>query len=394
MKKSIKDFELYGKKVLIRVDFNVPMQDGVITDDHRIISSIPTIEYATAKGAKVILLSHLGRVKVTEDKKKYSLASVAKRLSEILKKSIEFVPYTSGSIVEEKVSSMQNGDVLLLENTRFEDIDENKESSNDLDLGAYWASLGDIFINDAFGTSHRAHASNVGIASHLPSGLGFLVEKELDILESAIQTPKRPFVVILGGSKVSDKIGVIQNLVHIADYILIGGGMAYTFLYASDISIGSSLLDRKHIDFCKEILEKHEDKIILPIDTVCAEEIMDNVGTRTCFINEIKENEIGVDIGYSTVKLFRQYLEQAKTVLWNGPVGIFEKESFATGTKSICEILKQLDAVKIVGGGDTGAAVTMFGYEKDVTYISTGGGASLELLEGKSLPGIEVINEK
>lgn len=394
MKKSIKDFELYGKKVLIRVDFNVPMQDGVITDDHRIISSIPTIEYATAKGAKVILLSHLGRVKVTEDKKKYSLASVAKRLSEILKKSIEFVPYTSGSIVEEKVSSMQNGDVLLLENTRFEDIDENKESSNDLDLGAYWASLGDIFINDAFGTSHRAHASNVGIASHLPSGLGFLVEKELDILESAIQTPKRPFVVILGGSKVSDKIGVIQNLVHIADYILIGGGMAYTFLYASDISIGSSLLDREHIDFCKEILEKHGDKIILPIDTVCAEEIMDNVGTRTCFINEIKENEIGVDIGYSTVKLFRQYLEQAKTVLWNGPVGIFEKESFATGTKSICEILKQLDAVKIVGGGDTGAAVTMFGYEKDVTYISTGGGASLELLEGKSLPGIEVINEK
>ncbi len=394
MKKSIKDFELYGKKVLIRVDFNVPMQDGVITDDHRIISSIPTIEYATAKGAKVILLSHLGRVKVTEDKKRYSLAPVAKRLSEILKKSIEFVPYTSGSIVEEKVSSMQNGDVLLLENTRFEDIDENKESSNDLDLGAYWASLGDIFINDAFGTSHRAHASNVGIASHLPSGLGFLVEKELDILESAIQTPKRPFVVILGGSKVSDKIGVIQNLVHIADYILIGGGMAYTFLYASDISIGSSLLDREHIDFCKEILEKHGDKIILPIDTVCAEEIMDNVGTRTCFINEIKENEIGVDIGYSTVKLFRQYLEQAKTVLWNGPVGIFEKESFATGTKSICEILKQLDAVKIVGGGDTGAAVTMFGHEKDVTYISTGGGASLELLEGKSLPGIEVINEK
>ena len=242
---------------------------------------------------------------------------------------------------------MKNGDVLLLENTRFEDVDGKRESSNDEELGAYWASLGDIFINDAFGTSHRAHASNVGIASHLPSGIGFLVEKELNVLESAINHPNRPLVVILGGSKVSDKIDVIRNLVNVADYILIGGGMAYTFLYASGISIGNSLFDRDHVDFCHEMLTSYSDKIILPIDTVCAKEITDSADTRTCFINEIRENEIGVDIGYNTVKLFHQYLESAGTVIWNGPVGIFEKQPFANGTKGICEILKQVEAIKI-----------------------------------------------
>lgn len=394
MKKSIRDFDLRSKKVIIRVDFNVPMQDGIITDDHRIISSIPTIEYALNEGAKVILLSHLGRVKTVDDKKLYSLEPVAKKLSELLNQDVTFVSATRGNLVEDKIQVMQDGDVILLENTRFEDIDGKKESSNDPELGSYWASLGDIFINDAFGTAHRAHASNVGIASNIPSGVGFLIEKELDVLGSALENPKRPFVVVLGGSKVSDKIGVIENLVEVADYILIGGGMAYTFLYASDISIGSSLLDKEHVSFCKEILAKYSDKIVLPIDTVCAEEITDNATTRTCFINEIRENEIGVDIGYNTVKLFSQYLNEAGTIIWNGPVGIFEKEPFSNGTKGICDILKKVDSIKIIGGGDTGAAVTMFGYESDVTHISTGGGASLELLEGKTLPGIGIINEK
>lgn len=394
MKKSIRDFSLFGKKVIIRVDFNVPIQDGVIMDDHRIVASIPTIEYAIKEGAKVILLSHLGRVKTEEDKKVYSLAPVASHLSKLLDKDVFFVPETRGTMVEEKICEMQNGDVILLENTRFEDIQDKKESSNDEGLGIYWASLGDIFINDAFGTSHRAHASNVGIASHIPSGVGFLVEKELNILESAIKNPKRPLVVVLGGSKVSDKIDVIRNLVSIADYILIGGGMAYTFLAASDISIGNSLLDKEHVDFCREMLTAYSDKIILPIDTVCAKEIIDDAVTRTCFINEIKDDEIGVDIGYNTVKLFSQYLRDAGTIIWNGPVGIFEKEVFANGTKGICEILKQVNGIKIIGGGDTGAAVTMFGYENNVTHISTGGGASLELLEGKTLPGIGIINEK
>lgn len=394
MKKSIRDFDLRSKKVIIRVDFNVPMQDGIITDDHRIISSIPTIEYALNEGAKVILLSHLGRVKTENDKKIYSLEPVAKKLSELLNQEVVFVSTTRGSTVEDKVKEMQDGDVILLENTRFEDIDGKKESSNVPELGSYWASLGDVFINDAFGTAHRAHASNVGIASNIPSGVGFLIEKELDVLGSALENPKRPLVVILGGSKVSDKIGVIENLVKVADYILIGGGMAYTFLYASDISIGSSLLDKEHVSFCKDILAKHSDKIVLPIDTVCAEEITDNATTRTCFINEIRENEIGVDIGYNTVKLFSQYLNEASTIIWNGPVGIFEKEPFSNGTKGICEILKNSDSIKIIGGGDTGAAVTTFGYENDVTHISTGGGASLELLEGKTLPGIGIIDEK
>lgn len=394
MKKSIRDFNLFGKRVIVRVDFNVPMQDGIIIDDNRIVSSIPTIEYAYKEGAKVILLSHLGRVKTEEDKKVYSLAPVAIRLNELLGKKVSFVAETRGDLVENMIGNMQNGDIILLENTRFEDIQDKKESSNNEELGAYWASLGDIFINDAFGTSHRAHASNVGIASHIPSGIGFLVEKELHILESAIKNPKRPLVVILGGSKVSDKIGVIENLVNIADYILIGGGMAYTFLSVSGISIGNSLFDKDHIEFCKKMLNLYSDKIVLPIDTVCANEITDGATTRTCFINEMKEEEIGVDIGYNTVKLFGQYLNDAGTIIWNGPVGIFEKEPFSNGTKGICEILKQVDAVKIIGGGDTGAAVTMFGYEKDVTHISTGGGASLELLEGKTLPGIEIINEK
>ena len=391
MKKTIKDYDLSGKKVIIRVDFNVPIKDGEITDDNRIKASLETINYAINNNAKVILMSHLGRIKTEEDKIKNTLEPVALRLSELLDKEIIFVDETRGKILEDAISELKPGEILLMENTRFEDLNNKAESSNSEELGKYWASLGDIYINDAFGTSHRSHASNVGIASNLPNGIGFLIEKEI---EQTIKNPQRPFTVILGGSKVKDKIGVIENLVNIADYILIGGAMAYTFLKASGIEIGSSLLDEESIDFCKNILKKYSDKIILPIDSVNALEISDEVPPRECFINEIKENEIGLDIGYNTVKLFKQYLQKSKTIIWNGPLGYFEIEAFSNGTKKICEVLKDIDAKKIVGGGDTGAAIIEFGYKDSVSFISTGGGASLEMLEGKKLPGIEIIEDK
>lgn len=394
MKKTIRDYELKNKKVIIRVDFNVPMKDGIITDDNRIKASLETIKYAIDNEAKVILMSHLGRIKSEDDKLKNTLEPVALRLSELLDKEIYFVDETRGEILEQTINSLKPGEVLLMENTRFEDLDGKKESSNDSYLGKYWGSLGDIYINDAFGTSHRSHASNVGIASNLPSGIGFLIEKELNELEETIKNPDRPFTIILGGSKVSDKIGVIENLVTKADYILIGGGMAYTFLKASGIDIGKSLLDEDSISFCKDVLSKYEDKIILPIDSVNAKEISDGAVPRECFINEIKEDEIGLDIGYNTLKLFKQYLSISKTIIWNGPVGCFEIDKFCNGTKGICEILKNIDAKKIAGGGDTGSAIINLGYENIMTHISTGGGASLELLEGKKLPGIEIINDK
>ncbi len=394
MKKTIKDYDLSGKKVIIRVDFNVPIKDGEITDDNRIKASLETINYAINNNAKVILMSHLGRIKTEEDKMKNTLEPVALRLSELLDKEIIFVDETRGKILEDAISELKPGEILLMENTRFEDLNNKAESSNSEELGKYWASLGDIYINDAFGTSHRSHASNVGIASNLPNGIGFLIEKEIKEIEQTIKNPQRPFTVILGGSKVKDKIGVIENLVNIADYILIGGAMAYTFLKASGIEIGSSLLDEESIDFCKNILKKYSDKIILPIDSVNALEISDEVSPRECFINEIKENEIGLDIGYNTVKLFKQYLQKSKTIIWNGPLGYFEIEAFSNGTKKICEVLKDIDAKKIVGGGDTGAAIIEFGYKDSVSFISTGGGASLEMLEGKKLPGIEIIEDK
>ena len=394
MKKTIRDYDLSGKKVIIRVDFNVPIKDGEITDDNRIKASLETINYAINNNAKVILMSHLGRIKTEEDKIKNTLEPVALRLSELLDKEIIFVDETRGKILEDAISELKHGEILLMENTRFEDLNNKAESSNSEELGKYWASLGDIYINDAFGTSHRSHASNVGIASNLPNGIGFLIEKEIKEIEQTIKNPQRPFTVILGGSKVKDKIGVIENLVNIADYILIGGAMAYTFLKASGIEIGSSLLDEESIDFCKNILKKYSDKIILPIDSVNALEISDEVTPRECFINEIKENEIGLDIGYNTVKLFKQYLQKSKTIIWNGPLGYFEIEAFSNGTKKICEVLKDIDAKKIVGGGDTGAAIIEFGYKDSVSFISTGGGASLEMLEGKKLPGIEIIEDK
>lgn len=388
MKKTIKDFDLNNKKVIIRVDFNVPIKDGIIKDDNRIVESLETINYALSHNAKVILLSHLGRIKEESDKSKNNLEVVAKRLSELLHKDVIFAPTTRN--LESYVDSLKNGEVLLVQNTRYEDLDGKKESGNAQSLGAYWASLGDIFINDAFGTSHRAHASNVGIASHLPSGIGFLVEKELKAFWPVLNDPARPFTVILGGAKVSDKIGVIKELVEKADYLLIGGGMAYTFLKALGKDIGSSLLDNESLAFASEMLHKYFNKIILPVDHVCASSISDDVPVEVS--DEIKG--IGLDIGPKTIELFKSYLLKSKTIVWNGPVGYSELEHFSKGTKALCEIIASTSAYTVVGGGDTAAAVIKMGYKNKFSHISTGGGASLELLEGKKLPGIEIIDDK
>ena len=392
MKKSIKDINLENKKVIIRVDFNVPMKDGIITDDNRIQMSLKTINYAIEKNAKVILMSHLGRVKEESDKEKKSLKVVAERLSELLNKNVMFVSNTRGTELEDKINNLECGDVLLMENTRFEDLNGKLESGNDEELGKYWSSLGDIFINDAFGTCHRAHASNVGISSNLESGIGFLVEEEINKLSLAIDNPKRPYAVILGGSKVSDKIGVIKNLVDKCDYILIGGGMAYTFLNSKGYNIGKSLLDVESIDFCREMLEKYNDKIFLPIDSVVSKEVNEDTTIKTN--EEFDNDDIGLDIGIETIKKYSEILEKCNTVVWNGPVGMFEEEKYSNGTKSLLDKLSRLDNFVIIGGGDTASAAINFGYKNSFTHISTGGGASLELLEGKSLPGIEIIEDK
>ena len=394
MKKSIRDFDLKDKKVIIRVDFNVPIKDGIITDDNRIKESLATINYACDNGARVILLSHLGRIKTEADKEKNSLKVVSKRLSELVNYKVSFCPVTRGKELEDMVSSLENGDILLVENTRYEDLDGKKESGNDEELGKYWASLGDIFINDAFGTSHRAHASNVGISTYLDSGIGFLIEKELDNLESVINNPKRPFTVILGGAKVADKIGVIENLVKKADYILIGGGMAYTFLYSKGLEIGKSLLDSESVDFCKSMLKDYSDKIILPIDSVNGLSIEHGTSVNTTSVDSINKNYIGLDIGESTIELFTKYIMESNTIVWNGPVGYSEIEEFSNGTKKLLEVLKNSKKDVIIGGGDTASAAINFGYKDAFKHISTGGGASLELLEGKVLPGIECIKDK
>ena len=392
--KTIRDFDLNDKKVIIRVDFNVPIKDSIIMDDNRIKASLETIEYACNNNAKVILLSHLGRVKTKEDIKDNSLLPVSIRLRELTKRKVVFIDKTRGKEVEDAIKNLKNGEILLLENTRFEDIDGKKESGNDESLGKYWASLGDIFINDAFGTSHRAHASNVGIASNLESGIGFLVEKELKIMGKALSNPERPFTVILGGAKVSDKIKIIENLVKIADHILIGGGMSYTFLKAKGIEIGSSLLDENSIDFCKTMLDKYSDKIILPIDSITTKDISNSTNSKEKFITDLEPFDIGVDIGSKTIKLFKEFLEESKTIIWNGPVGIFEVNGFDIGTKKLLEILKQNNGITIIGGGDTASSAINFGYKDSFTHISTGGGASLELMAGNKLPGVSIIEKE
>ncbi len=388
--KTIKDLNIDNKKVIIRCDFNVPMNEGKITDDTRIVAALETINYCLEKNAKVILLSHLGRVKEEADLAKNDLAPVAERLSKLLKRDVLFSEKTRGPELEATIESMQGKDVILIQNTRYEDLDGKKESSNDEELGAYWASLGDVFINDAFGTIHRAHASNCGIAAHLPSAPGFLIEKELNALRE-LDNPEHPFVVILGGAKVADKIGVIENLVKKADKILIGGGMAFTFLKAQGKEIGKSLLDEENIDFCEKILNEYPTKIILPIDTAVTTEYSNDEEYKIKNIEDIAANEMGLDIGPKTTELFKGILKDAKIVVWNGPLGVYEFEKYKKNTDELLKYVVENNIKTILGGGDVVAAASEAGYKDKVYHASTGGGATLEYLEGKTLPGIESL---
>ena len=388
--KTIKDMNLENKKVLIRCDFNVPMKEGKISDDTRITAALPTIKYCLDQNAKVILFSHLGRVKEESDLAKNNLAPVAKRLEELLGQKVTFVEKTRGEELENAINNMNNKDIILVQNTRYEDLDGKKESKNDSELGAYWASLGDVFVNDAFGTIHRAHASNVGIASHLDSCIGFLIEKELNALKE-LDNPTHPFVVVLGGAKVADKIGVIENLVTKADKILIGGGMAFTFLKAEGYEIGKSLLDEENLEFCKNILKDYKDKIILPVDVAVTTEYSENEPYKTKDITEMNENEQGLDIGPKTVELFESYLKEASIAVWNGPLGVYEFEKYKKGTDDLLKYVVENNIKIILGGGDIVAAASLAGYKDKVYHASTGGGATLEYLEGKTLPGLEAI---
>ena len=395
VKQTIKDIQVQDKTVLVRVDFNVPMKDGKITDDNRIVQALDTIKYLTDQNAKVVLFSHLGKIKSEEDKAKNSLEPVAAHLGELLGQDVVFSPETSGPELEEKVKNLNPGEVLLVQNTRYEDLEGKKESGNDPELGKYWASLGDVFVNDAFGTAHRAHASNVGIASHLDSAVGYLIEKELKYLGDAVDEPERPFVAILGGAKVSDKIKVIENLLPKADKVIIGGGMAFTFLKAQGLEIGQSLLEEDRIELAKELLDQAGDKIVLPVDITVADDFSNDANTKVVSADQIPADWQGLDCGPETIEKFKEILSDAKTVVWNGPMGVFEMEKFAKGTNGVAEILANLaDANTIVGGGDSAAAVAQLGYEDKFTHISTGGGASLNYLEGTELPGIAAIKDK
>lgn len=395
--KTVKDFELAGKRVLIRCDFNVPMKDGKIIDDTRMIAALPTIVYCLKKNAKVILLSHLGKVKTESDKKEKSLAPVARRLEELLKKdgfnSLLFVGECTKEEVTKKVNALKEGEVILLENTRFQDIDGKKESGNDLELAAFFASLGDIFINDAFGTMHRAHASNVGITQFLPSGIGFLVEKELTALSSVFD-PVQPFILILGGAKVEDKIGVIAKFAPKVSKILIGGGMAFPFLEVEGYETGASLKEPSSTSFCKEMLTKYADKIILPLDFATAKELKETEPVIKD-ITELELDDMGLDIGPHTIELFKHYLKDAKTVLWNGPLGVYEFPSYQRGTTEILSFLaKNHKEIKtVVGGGDTVACAKENHLENTLYHLSTGGGAALTYLENETLVGLEAVEK-
>lgn len=394
MKKSIRDFDLNNKRVIIRCDLNVPIKDGVILDDNRIKESLKTINYAILKNAKVIILSHLGRVKTKEDMKDKSLKVVAERLSKLLGKNVTFVNETRGTVLENEVAKMKPGEVILVENTRFEDYPDKKESSNDLELGKYWASLGDIFINDAFGTCHRAHASNVGIASNLESGIGFLVEKEIKSLSNICKSPKRPYTVIMGGAKMNDKIKVMDRLIDKADYMLLGGGIANTFLKALGFDLKLSIYDEESVKYCQKLLKKYSDKIILPVDGYSTPKYQDGLEVKYSNIDDIPDNMMVLDIGPKTIDLFKEYINKSRTVFWNGPVGVSEFSNFEYGTKSLCEVLKDSNAKVVIGGGDSASAAIRFGFKDSFSHISTGGGASLEFVEGKTLPGIEIIDER
>ena len=394
MKKVITDFDLEGKKVIIRCDFNVPIENGIILDDNRIKESLATIKYALDNNAKIILLSHLGRIKSEEDKKTNTLKPVADRLSLLLGKEVIFINETRGLVLENAINNMNLGDIILVQNTRYEDYPDNKESSNDMELGKYWASLGDIFINDAFGTAHRAHASNVGISSNIPSGIGFLVSKELDMLGNLLDNPKSPYVAIMGGAKMKDKIKVMDKLIEKADYILLGGGIANTFLVAEKIDVKASVYDEESVEHAKMLMSRYKNKIILPLDGYGSKEYKDGLEVYYSDVNNIKDGVMMLDLGPKTLELYKKYLVNCNTVFWNGPIGVNYFKNFEYGTKTLCEILKNINAKVVVGGGDSAAAVISLGYKDDFDHISTGGGASLEFIEGKELPGIKFIDNK
>lgn len=397
-KLTVKDVDLKGKKVLVRVDFNVPLKDGVITNDNRITAALPTIKYILEQGGRAILFSHLGRVKEEADKEGKSLAPVAADLAAKLGQDVAFIAgATRGAELEAAINALEDGQVLLVENTRFEDVDGKKESKNDEELGKYWASLGDgIFVNDAFGTAHRAHASNVGISANVEKAVaGFLLENEIAYIQEAVETPERPFVAILGGSKVSDKIGVIENLLEKADKVLIGGGMTYTFYKAQGIEIGNSLVEEDKLDVAKELLEKSNGKLILPVDSKEANAFAGYTEVRDTEGEAVSEGFLGLDIGPKSIAKFDEALTGAKTVVWNGPMGVFENPDFQAGTIGVMDaIVKQPDVKSIIGGGDSAAAAINLGRADKFSWISTGGGASMELLEGKVLPGLAALTEK
>jgi phosphoglycerate kinase len=392
-KKTVKDVDVTGKRVFVRVDFNVPIdEEGNITDDTRIRAAMPTIEYLTNSNAKVILASHLGRPK-GEINLKFSLRPVAEKLSRLSNRKILFSSDCIGPEAAEKVNKMNDGDILLLENLRF----HKEEEENDAHFAKKLASLADIYVNDAFGTAHRAHASTYGIAKFLPGVAGFLMEKEITTMGNAIENPDRPFVAILGGAKVSDKIGVVENLINKVDCLLIGGGMAYTFIKAQGYEIGKSLLETDKIKLARELMQQanaKKVKLILPVDTVAADRLSDNAEHEVLNIEEMPADKMGLDIGPKTAELFSKEIKKAKTVVWNGPMGVFEMEPFATGTRKIAQAMSECKGKTIVGGGDSVAAIEQMGFRDSMTHISTGGGASLEFLEGKELPGISALQNK
>ena len=397
-KLTVKDVDLKGKKVLVRVDFNVPLKDGVITNDNRITAALPTIKYIIEQGGRAILFSHLGRVKEEADKAGKSLAPVAADLAAKLGQDVAFLPgVTRGAELEAAINALEDGQVLLVENTRYEDVDGKKESKNDPELGKYWASLGDgIFVNDAFGTAHRAHASNVGISANVEKAVaGFLLENEIAYIKEAVEAPERPFVAILGGSKVSDKIGVIENLLEKADKVLIGGGMTYTFYKAQGIEIGNSLVEEDKLDVAKALLEKSNGKLILPVDSKEANAFADYTEVKDTEGEAVDPGFLGLDIGPKSIAKFDEALTGAKTVVWNGPMGVFENPDFQAGTIGVMDaIVKQPGVKSIIGGGDSAAAAINLGRADKFSWISTGGGASMELLEGKVLPGLAALTEK
>lgn len=394
MKKTIRDIALKGKKVIVRCDFNVPQKDGVITDDNRIRAALPTITYLREQGAKVILLSHLGRPK-GEPKMEFTLKPVAERLAELLGCEVKFqsCPKVVCDSVRETAVSLKDGEVMLLENVRF----RKEETDNGADFAKELADLGEIFVQEAFGTAHRAHASTAGIADYLPAVSGFLIEKEVKFLGDALENPQRPFVAIMGGAKVGDKIPVIENLLKKVDTLIIGGGMSYTFFKAMGLEIGTSILDEANIDLAAKLIEKAKDagvEMLLPVDVVCAREFANDTETKVVSREEIPSDMMGLDIGPATVALYGKALKAANTIVWNGPLGVFEMPTFEKGTRAIAEILAESAATTIIGGGDSAAAAEQFGLADKMSHISTGGGASLEFLEGKVLPGIAVIEDK